>query len=52
MLTFDLFNFIFDSLNHAIEEEGNEKLHRLLGDCYNDKNEQDKALHHHNIASK
>ncbi|XP_015793874.1 anaphase-promoting complex subunit 7 [Tetranychus urticae] len=41
-----------ETLLNAIEKESNEKLHRLLGDCYKEKNEQDKALHHHNIASK
>lgn len=48
---FFLFYFHCRLLN-AIEEESNEKLHRMLGDCYKEKNEQDKALHHHNIASK
>ncbi|RWS28892.1 Anaphase-promoting complex subunit 7-like protein [Leptotrombidium deliense] len=39
-------------LNKALEFESSNKLHRMLGDCYTDKNEHEKALHHHNIASK
>ncbi|RWS05178.1 Anaphase-promoting complex subunit 7-like protein [Dinothrombium tinctorium] len=39
-------------LTKALESESNNKLHRMLGDCYTEKNDHDKALHHHNIAQK
>jgi tetratricopeptide (TPR) repeat protein len=41
-----------ETLTKALEFESNNRLHRMLGDCYTEKNEHDKALHHHNIASK
>lgn len=43
---------LFFRLTKAVEMENNTKLHRLLGELYNAMNEQDKALHHHNIANK
>lgn len=48
---FLIFYFHF-SLTKAIEHESHTKLHRLLGDCYSEKSEHEKALNHHNIAAR
>lgn len=39
-------------LTKCLEFESTNKLHKMLGDCYNVLGEPEKAIHHHNIAKK
>lgn len=39
-------------LTKCLEFESTNKLHKMLGDCYNVIGEPEKAMHHHNIAKK
>lgn len=41
-----------DLLSKCLEFENTNKLHKMLGDCYNVTGEPEKAMHHHNIAKK
>ncbi|XP_074596959.1 anaphase-promoting complex subunit 7 [Brevipalpus obovatus] len=45
-------NRAIEILKSAIEVESCDKLHRMLANCYKEKGEHDKSLHHQNIASK